>query len=267
MPYDGSDFSKWCLDLERRLDPAARMSHFLSLELGQDVVADPFQVEAITSQAPTVALRICRQAGKSCVLATRAVMELERGGTVIAVAQAERFAKELCRKVAIYLRGTDLLAERATLTEIEVNTGGRLIAVPASGSTIRGYTASLILGDEVAFWEGGGEDMIAAVAPMLTREGQLFLASTPAGKNNYFSKLFIDENGRPRTDSDVHRIVVKGTEIPRMAEKVEKLRKTLSATKFRQEVEVEMLSDGVSYFDLSLIEQATSKESAICPRM
>lgn len=29
MPYDGSDFSKWCLDLERRLDPAARMSHFL----------------------------------------------------------------------------------------------------------------------------------------------------------------------------------------------------------------------------------------------
>lgn len=266
MPFD--EFTRWCQGLERHLDPAARMSHFLSLELGQEVVADAFQVEAITSTAPIVAMRICRQAGKSCVLATRAVMELEKGGTVIAVAQAERFAKELARKVAIYLRGTDMVTERSTLTEIEVNTGGRFIAVPASSATIRGYTATLILGDEVAFWEGGGEDMIASVAPMLTLEGQLFLASTPAGKDNYFAKLFIDENGRLRTDNDVHRIVVRGTEIPRMAGKVQKLRETLSATKFRQEVEVEMLSDGVSYYDLSLIEQATNmQEGAICPRM
>ena len=120
MPFD--EFSQWCQGLERRLDPAARMSHFLSLELGQNVVADDFQIEAITSRAPMVAMRVCRQAGKSCVLATRAVMELERGGTVIAVAQAERFAKELARKVAIYLRGTDMVTERSTLTEIEVNT-------------------------------------------------------------------------------------------------------------------------------------------------
>ena len=261
MPFD--EFSHWCQGLERRLDPAARMSHFLSLELGQDVVADDFQVEAITSRAPMVAMRVCRQAGKSCVLATRAVMELERGGTVIAVAQAERFAKELARKVAIYLRGTDMVTERSTLTEIEVNTGGRFIAVPASSATIRGYTATLILGDEVAFWEGGGEDMIASVAPMLTIDGQLFLASTPAGKNNYFSELFL--NAKP--NDNVHRIVVRGTDIPRMADKVERLRQTLSATKFRQEVEVEMLSDGVGYFDLSIIEEATSMEGAICPRM
>ena len=261
MPFD--EFSHWCHGLERRLDPAARMSHFLSLELGQNVVADDFQIEAITSRAPMVAMRVCRQAGKSCVLATRAVMELERGGTVIAVAQAERFAKELARKVAIYLRGTDMVTERSTLTEIEVNTGGRFIAVPASSATIRGYTATLILGDEVAFWEGGGEDMIASVAPMLTIDGQLFLASTPAGKNNYFSELFL--NAKP--NDNVHRIVVRGTDIPRMADKVERLRQTLSATKFRQEVEVEMLSDGVGYFDLSIIEEATSMEGAICPRM
>ncbi len=261
MPFD--DFAHWCKGLERHLDPAARMSHFLSLELGKDVEADAFQVEAIMSRSPMVAMRICRQAGKSCVLATRAVMELEKGGTVIAVAQAERFAKELARKVAIYLRGTDMVTERSTLTEIEVNTGGRFIAVPASSATIRGYTATLILGDEVAFWEGGGEDMIASVAPMLVTNGQLFLASTPAGRDNYFSKLFL--NAKP--DDNVHRIVVRGTDIPRMADKVERLRQTLSATKFRQEVEVEMLSDGQSYFDLGVIEQANSMESAVCPRM
>jgi len=41
----------------------------------------------------------------------------------------------------------------------------------------------------------------------------------------------------------------------------------LSATKFRQEIECELLSDGTSYFDLSIIENATSTEGAICPKM
>ena len=52
------------------------------------------------------------------------------------------------------------------------------------------------------------------------------------------------------------------------AEKVERMRRTLSATKFRQEIEVEMLADGQAYFDLSIIEQATSTtEVAICPKL
>lgn len=256
----GSDFQAWLKDLERRIDPGARMSHFLSLELGREVIADDYQVEAITSRAPTVAVRICRQAGKSCILATRSVDELEVGGTVIAIAPAERQTRELTRKVATYLRGTDMVIERSTMTEIEVNTGGRFIAVPASGATIRGYTATLICGDEVAFWPGdnGGEDLIAAVTPMLTDDGQLFLASTPAGKNNYFASLFLN----PKAGDGVHRIVVRGADIPRMATKVERLRQTLSPTKFRQEVLVEMLSDGVSYFDLDRIAQANSDVKA-----
>lgn len=65
----------------------------------------------------------------------------------------------------------------------------------------------------------------------------------------------------------VHRIVVPGTSIPRLAARVERLRAQLSATRFRQEVEVEMLADGLSYFDLSIIENATSQEGAICPRI
>ena len=43
-----------------------------------------------------------------------------------------------------------------------------------------------------------------------------------------------------------------------LAEKVERMRRTLSATKFRQEIEVEMLADGQAYFDLSIIEQRWS---------
>jgi len=55
-------------------------------------------------------------------------------------------------------------------------------------------------------------------------------------------------------------IIVRGTDVPRMAEKVERLRQTLSPTKFRQEVLVEMLSDGLSYFDLDCIARATNPD-------
>lgn len=76
-----------------------------------------------------------------------------------------------------------------------------------------------------------------------------------------FAGLFTE----PR--EDVHRIVVPGTSIPRLSARLERLRAQLSATRFRQEVCVEMLADGLSYFDLSIIESATSQESAICPRI
>lgn len=255
----------WCRDLERRLDPSALMAHFLSLELGREATPDPFQVEAITSTASTVALRIARQSGKSCVLAARGVMELQRGGTTICLAPAERQTREITRKVGLYLRGTDMVIERATQTEIEVNTGGRFIAVPASGATIRGYTATLLQVDEAAFLPGdnGGEDVITAILPMLTDDGQVFYASTPAGKKNFFAGLFL--NAKP--DDGIHRIVVRGTDIPRMTAKVERLRQQLSPTKFRQEVLVEMLSDGVSYFDLDMIEKANSEEAAVWPKL
>lgn len=259
----------WCKTLERKLDPISQFEHFLSLELGRPAEADPWQREAILSSPAgsggVTALRIFRQAGKSCVLATRGVMDLERGGTTICLAPAERQTREITRKVALYLKGTDMTIERATQTEIEVSTGGRFIAVPASGATIRGFTASQILIDECAFLPGanGGEDIISSVLPMLTDDGTCFYASTPAGKKNFFGQIFVNE----KPDDGIHRIVVRGTEIPRMASKVERLRQQLSPTKFRQEVLVELLSDGVSYFNLDLIEQANSEMEAVCPRL
>lgn len=255
----------WCSLIERDLDPSAEMLHFLRQEIPTATEIDPWQVEAVMSNAPTIAMRVCRQAGKSCVLATRAVRRLKQGHTVICLAPAERQTREISRKVATYLRATDLIVERATQTEIETSNGGRFIAVPASGATIRGYSVHEIQIDEAAYLPGhnGGEEVIVSVLPMLRDDvanSQVVFASTPAGKNSHFAGLFLEPK------EDVHRIVVKGTSIPRLATRVERLRSQLSATRFRQEVEVEMLSDGLSYFDLDTIGNATSLEAAICPR-
>jgi hypothetical protein len=242
----------WLRHLEERLDPTVLFQRFLD---GKP--ADDWQREALLSTASTIALRVCRQAGKSCFLATRAVIEMRKPSTTtLVLCPAERQAKEIARKVREYLLKTDLRVERSTLTEIELSNGSRLVCVPATGATIRGYTVTLLLVDEAAFIRADGEDgdsdAITAVLPMLTDDGVAIFASTPAGRTGYFAELF--SNKQP----GIHRIVVKGTDIPRLAARCARLKAVLSPTKYRQEVLVEMLGAGTSYFDLSMIEKAIS---------
>jgi len=251
----------WCADLERLLDPAARLAHWMGHE------PDPWQLEAFTTQASEIALRVGRQAGKTSMLAARAVEEMHIPNSLtICVAPAERQAKIIAREIGRQVRETELLITRPTQTELELSNGARVVALPSTSDTIRGFmSVSLLIIDECAFLQGdgGGEDLIAGVLPMLTEDGQVYFSSTPAGKNNYFARLFLDA----KPGDGVHRIVVKGSSIPRLKDKVERMRRTLSATKFRQEIEVEMLADGQSYFQMDVIEAATSREGAICPGM
>lgn len=250
----------WLEVLERSLDPRARLGHWLGHE------PDDWQVELFSTRAPEVACRVGRQSGKTSVLAARAVEELHIPESLtLCIAPAERQARIIAREVGRQVRRTDLKPERATLTELEFSNGSRVIALPSTSDTIRGYpSVSLLIIDEAAFLKAeGGDDegLISSVLPMLTSTGQVYFSSTPAGRNNFFARLFLDA----KPGDGVHRIVVKGTDIPRLADKVERMRRTLSPTKFRQEIEVEMLADGHSYFDLGMISNATSLEGAVCP--
>lgn len=85
-----------------------------------------------------------------------------------------------------YQRATDLVVERATQTETECSNDGRLIAVPASGATIRGYTANLLLVDKMAYLPGsnGGEAVIVSVLPMLKDNSQTSTHRLPPVKQS-----------------------------------------------------------------------------------
>jgi hypothetical protein len=238
----------WLLSLEERLDPVLLFERFVGGE------ADPWQRQVLRSGSQTLAVRVCRQAGKSCCLATLAIIEMRRGGTVLCLAPSERQAREIARKVREYLPKTDLVVERSTQTEIEASNSARLICVPSTGATIRGFTISLCLIDEAAFCE---DESLIAVLPMVTDAGRTIFASTPAGRQGMFASLFLDPK------PGVERIVVRGTDIPRLASRVERLRIALPPTKFRQEVEVEMLGGGENYFDIAAIEKAVSPMEAL----
>lgn len=84
--------------VERDLDPEAEMLHFLRQEIPNATEIGPWRLEAVNSTAGTIAMQVCRQAGKSCVLATRAVRRLKLRHTVLCVAPAERQPSVLARR-------------------------------------------------------------------------------------------------------------------------------------------------------------------------
>ena len=234
------DLHDWLTDLEERLDLVVRFEKFVEGKV------DTWQEQALRSTAGTLALRVCRQAGKSSVLAARAIDDMEAGGTTLVICPAERQSKELARKVVSFLPKTSLAIERSTLTEVDCVNGGRLICVPSTAETVRGYTVTLLLIDECAFCS---DDTIAAVLPMLTDEGRVIFASTPGGRDGVFADIFL--NATP--GDGIERITVRGSDIPRLHRRVERMRGALSPLKFRQEIEVEFLGQGEGYFDTSRI--------------
>ena len=134
MPFD--EFAHWCEGLERHLDPRARLSHWMGHK------ADDWQVNAFTTRATEVAMRVGRQSGKTSVLAARAIEELHVPDSLtICIAPSERQAKIIAREVAQQLRRTDLVITRPTMTELEMSNGARVIALPSTSDTIRGFHA------------------------------------------------------------------------------------------------------------------------------
>jgi len=76
-------------------------------------------------------------------------------------------------------------------TALELNNGSRIIALPGSEPTIRGFTASLVLIDEAA---QVSEEIYRSTRPSLAVSGgRLILLSTPRGKQGIFWRAWDQE--------------------------------------------------------------------------
>ncbi len=160
-----------------------------------------------------------RQTGKDHTATAEAVVDCYQnpGSTWIIVAASERQALESLAKakewaIALKLEIEDYTeaagnvpysVARTASTEIRWSNGSRLIALPANPSTIRGYSANLIL-TEFAFHENP-DAIWRAIYPTISnplRGGlkKLRIISTPNGLNNKFAQLW---QANHETDSPV----------------------------------------------------------------
>jgi hypothetical protein len=153
-------------DLRLALDPDA-----FARAAGLDGELDDWQRSVLDAGEQKQLLCCSRQAGKSTIAALLAARTavLEPGSLVLCVSPSMRQSSELFRKVAGYYHGLAALPSRPAVKlesalRLELANGSRVVSLPGSERTTRGYSrAALIILDEAARIDDG---LISSLQPM-----------------------------------------------------------------------------------------------------
>lgn len=160
---------------------------------------DKWQEEVIATEG-NMCLRSGRQVGKSTVIALKAALFAMNNPnmTVMVIASVERQALLLFEKILANVYEINKLSikrgkDRPTKHKINLKNGSVIHCLPTgeSGFGIRGFTINLLIADEAAFIN---EEVWTAVTPMLTiTRGDIWLLSTPHGREGYYYRCFGDD--------------------------------------------------------------------------
>jgi hypothetical protein len=192
-------------DLRLALDPVA-----FAEKLG--IVPDGWQEDFLRSSADRVLLNCSRQSGKSTISAMIALHRAlyHPGSLVLCLAPALRQSQELFGKVAGFYRdlGRPVAPQGERKLSLELENGSRIITLPGSEKTIRGFSgATLLLVDEASRVDDG---LYYAIRPMLAVSGgRLMMLSTPAGRRGVFHEEWTNGEGWERYE-------IPAEEVPRI---------------------------------------------------
>jgi hypothetical protein len=189
-------------DLKLALDRVA-FAKGLSLE------PDPWQEDLLRSASERVLLNCCRQSGKSTMTA---IVALHRalyhpGSLILCLAPALRQSQELFSKMAGVYRdlGRPISAVAERKLSLELENRSRIITLPGSEKTVRGFSgAALLVVDEAARVD---DSLYYAVRPMLAVSGgSLMMLSTPYGKRGVFYDEWTSGYGWDRYEVPAYQV-------------------------------------------------------------
>lgn len=217
---------------------------------------DAWQARALSWTGSRALWNCARQSGKSqiaAMLAAHTALYRAKSLTLL-VSPSERQSRELFRKVIDLF---DLLSVRGSFVEdnrlsAQLVNGSRIVSLPGSEKTIRGYSAvDLLVLDEAARVP---DDLYTAVRPMLAVSGgRLIGLSTPFGQRGWFFEEWT--NGGDAWE----RIEVKATDCPRIPpEFLQQERCSMGDLFYRSEYECEFVNVEGSVFDYDSILAAMS---------
>lgn len=206
-------------------------------------------------------LNCSRQWGKSTVSAVKALhVALQREKqTVVVVAPTQRQSAELLRRCREFEPAREA-GVKSSANQLTFANGSRILALPGTGDTIRGFSANLLIIDEAARVP---DTLYHSLVPMLAAtKGQVWLLSTPNGPRGFFYQEWMDRA------EDWERIHAPATECPRLAgaflerERKKAARRGQMLT-FRQEYLCEFTDTGTSVvFPAEVLGAAVKEEVA-----
>ncbi len=237
-------------DLLAAVDPVA-FAHSVGLD------PDPWQIEALRCDHPRQLLNCARQTGKSTIVAIKALHRARYypGSLILLLSPSLRQSGELFRKVAGFYQwlAESEPVEAETQLRLELKNGSRIVSLPGSEQTVRGYSgADLLIFDEAA---RVSDDLYFTVRPMLAvSRGRLIALSTPFGTRGWWYDAW-------HSRDDWKRFQVTAKECPRIAPGfLKEERRNMGEWWFRQEYECDFLSAQTQAFAREHVEALFNKE-------
>lgn len=165
----------------------------------------PYQREFLAAPQHRKMWISSRQVGKSFALA----VALSKGalsrknGLSLCVSVNSRSASEIIQKCktvaeAICKLANGALSWKAGFDHVQFSNGCRILSLPSTCESLRGFTAQCVAIDEAAFIYRLDE-VLQSIGPTLTRDknADLILATTPAGRNGPFYELYLKAKDDP----------------------------------------------------------------------
>jgi hypothetical protein len=219
---------------------------------------DAAQERVLATDSKRGLLNCTRQWGKSTLTAAKAVHHAytQPESLTLVVSPSARQSGEFVRKAAGFARrlGIRPKGDGDNELSLEFPNGARIVGLPGSEATVRGFSAvSLLLVDEAA---RVSDDLYLAIRPMLAvSEGTLWLMSTPFGKRGFFYKAW------ERGGADWMRVGVPANECSRISRRfLEEERETMGDRWFRQEYLCEFVDQASGVFGRDLVDRAITRD-------
>lgn len=239
-----------CAGVAYSLDPSLLMER-------AGLAPDDWQRDLLRSDARRVLALCGRQVGKSTAGAYIALAEaiFKPRSLTLCLSPSQRQSAELFRRVMqAYQHVSDLAAVVGeSVLRAEFGNGSRVISLPSSEGTIRGFSAlTLLLIDEAARVE---DSMLAAVRPMLaTTNGRILALSTGWLRSGWFFESWV---GSGNESESWERVEVTADQCPRISPEFLAAEKAaLGASVFAAEYGCSFVDSEGCFFDPEAVRRA-----------
>lgn len=226
----------------------------------------PYQTRWIYDDRPMKIALKARQIGYTTAICAEACrLAGESTCNLMILSATERQSIEVLNRVYGFLRVWERAyggkLPRETKTEVEFPNGSRIISLPASERSVRGYTGHVFL-DEFAFHQDASA-IWRAMLPCTTRGYRVRVVSTPAGKAGKFWDLWRD--AQEGCAWSAHRVDLLEAMGSGLRIDAQALRAGCSADDWAQEYMCEFLDENYSLFPYELITAAVAQEDMSVP--
>ena len=220
-----------------------------------DFSPDRWQLEVLRSQSDRILLNCSRQTGKSTVSAALAVHAASSPHSLILLLSPSlRQSQELFKKTLKFHHEADLLSSRnESSLRLELANGSRIISLPGTESTVRGFSnVTLLVIDEAARVD---DALYYSLRPMLAvSRGRLVALSTPFGSRGWWYDAW-------RSSEPWERYEIQAEQCPRISKDfLREERNAMGEHWYGQEYECRFIDSQLQAFTTEDIENAFSEE-------